>query len=83
MTTSVFFSNMAWVFLFANWVLSWNWREKFSDFRHNRPLHAILAVAAVTLLWSIGTHDLPHTLYVLQIGLPFLAIPLVAPMALR
>ena len=77
MTTSVFFSNMAWVFLFANWVLSWNWREKFSDFRHNRPLHAILAVAAVTLLWSIGTHDLPHTLYVLQIGLPFLAIPLV------
>ncbi len=77
MTTSVFFSNMAWVFLFANWVLSWNWREKFSDFRHNRPLHAILAVAGVTLIWSIGTRDLSHTLYVLQIGLPFLAIPLV------
>ena len=84
MTTSVFFTNMAWVFLFANWVFEWNpvsgltfWREKFSDFYQNRPLHLILAVAAVALFWSLGTRDLPHTLYVLQIGLPFMAIPLV------
>ena len=77
MTTSVFFTNMAWVFLFANWVFEGRWREKFADFRHNRPLHFILAVAAVALLWSIGTSDLPATLFVLQTGLPFLAIPLV------
>lgn len=77
MTTSVFFTNMAWVFLFANWVLEGRWHEKFADFRHNRPLHLVLAIAGVALLWSIGTRDLPHTLYVLQIGMPFLAIPLV------
>ena len=77
MTTSVFFTNMAWVFLFANWVFEGHWREKFADFRHNRPLHLILALASVTLLWSLGSHDLDNTLFVLQTELPMLAIPLV------
>ena len=65
MTTSVFFTNMAWVFLFVNWVFEGHWREKFADFRHNRPLHLILALASVTLLWSLGSHDLDNTLFVL------------------
>ena len=45
MTTSVFFTNLLWVLLVVNWVVEWNWREKFADFRqitrsqsHRKPL---------------------------------------------
>lgn len=77
MTTSVFFTNLAWFLLLVNWVAEWNWREKFRDFRHNYPLHAILAIAGVYLLWSIGCDNTAQTLEVLRIKMPMVAIPLV------
>lgn len=77
MTTSVFVANMAWVFLFANWVAEWNWRERFAGFRHNRLLHAVLILAAVHLLWLIGTQDMAYALNDIRKKLPLIAIPLV------
>ena len=78
MTTSVFLTNLVWFLLLANWVAEWNWREKFRDFRHQYALHAILALAGVYLLWSIGCENTGQTLEVLRIKMPLLAIPLVA-----
>lgn len=77
MTTSVFVANMAWVFLFANWVAEWNWREKFADFRHNRLLHAVIAIAAVHLIWLITTQNMAYAFNDIQKKLPLIAIPLV------
>ena len=77
MTTSVFVTNLVWVLLFANWLAEWNWREKFAGFKENRLLHAVLAMAAVHLLWMAGTENLLYGLYDLQKKLPLLGIPLV------
>lgn len=77
MTTSVFFTNLLWVLLVVNWVVEWNWKEKFSDFRHNYLLQAFLAVGAVHLLWLIGTDNIHYGLYDIQKKIPLLAIPLV------
>ncbi len=77
MTTSVFFTNLVWVLLLANWVVEWNWREKFADFRHNYLLQAFLALLVVHLVWLIGTENMEYALYDLQKKLPLFLIPLV------
>ena len=77
MTTSVFFANLAWVLLFANWVFEWNWKEKFADFRHNYLLQACLVLVAVHLLWLIGNDNVLYGLHDCRKKLPLLAIPLV------
>ena len=77
MTTSVYITNMMWVFLLLNWIVEWNWRERFTDFRHRYLLQAFLVAAAVHLLWLAGTTDLAYGLHDLQKKLPLLAIPLV------
>ncbi len=77
MTTSVFMTNLVWVLLLANWVLEWNWREKFSDFRQNHLLHAFLVLLAVHLLWLLGTDNLSYALYDMQKKLPLFLLPLV------
>lgn len=77
MTTSVFFTNLVWVLLLANWVFEWNWREKFSDFRHNYLLQAFLALLVVHILWLFGTENIHYALYDLQKKLPLFIIPLV------
>jgi len=77
MTTSVFFTNLVWVLLLANWVIEWNWHDKFADFRHNYLLQAFLALLAVHILWLFGTENIQYALYDLQKKLPLFAIPLV------
>ena len=77
MTTSVFFTNLLWVLLLANWVIEWNWREKFSNFKQNHLLQAFLVLGAVHLLWLIGTENLSYGLFDMQKKLPLIAIPLV------
>ncbi len=77
MTTSVFATNLFWVLLVANWVAEWNWKEKFSDFMHNHLLHAFLVLAAVHIVWLIGTENMSYGLFDMQKKLPLLAIPLV------
>ncbi|MBR6441314.1 MAG: hypothetical protein IKS44_04620, partial [Bacteroidales bacterium] len=77
MTTSVYFTNMVWVALFANWFVEWKWRERFAGFRQRYLLQAFLIATAVHLLWLVGTTDLAYGLYDLQKKLPLLAIPLV------
>lgn len=75
MTTSVFVSNMMWVFLLANWVAEWNWKEKFADFRHNYLLQAFLVLTAVYLTWLLGSQD--GCFSALQTQLPLFVLPLV------
>ena len=77
MTTSVYFANMAWVALFANWFLEWRWRDRLDALRRSRLLQAFLIAAGVHLLWLVGTTDLAYGLHDLQKKLPLLAIPLV------
>ena len=77
MTTSVFATNLLWVLLLANWVVEWNWKEKFSQFRQYHLLHAFLVMASVHLVWLLGTSNLSYGLFDLQKKLPLLAIPLV------
>ncbi len=77
MTTSVFATNLLWVLLLVNWVVEWNWKEKFSQFRQYHLLHAFLVMAAVHLVWLFGTSNLSYGLFDLQKKLPLLAIPLV------
>ena len=77
MTTSVFATNLLWVLLLANWVVEWNWKEKFSQFRQYHLLHAFLVMAAVHIVWLLGTSNLSYGLFDLQKKLPLLAIPLV------
>ena len=77
MTTSVFATNLFLVLLVANWVADWNWKEKFYDFRHNHLLHAFLVLAAVHIVWLIGTENMSYGLFDMQKKLPLLAIPLV------
>lgn len=77
MTTSVFMTNLVWVLLLANWIVEWNWREKFADFRHNYLLQAFLVLLAVHLIWLVGTENMAYGLYDLQKKLPLFFIPLV------
>lgn len=77
MTTSVFFTNLVWVLLVANWVAQWNWREKFADFGCNYLLQAFLALLAVHVLWLLTTDNIAYALYDLQKKLPLFCIPLV------
>lgn len=77
MTTSVFATNLVWVLLLANWVAEWNWKEKFSGFGHNHLLQAFLALAAIHLLWLVGTSNMAYALNDIQKKLPLFAIPLV------
>lgn len=78
MPSSVYFMNMAWVFLLVNWVLEWNWRKKFASFRDNTLLHAYLVlfgVAAAGLCWS---HNIDYGVDYLRRMLPLAVVPLVA-----
>ena len=77
MTTSVFMTNLVWVLLLANWVLEWNWREKFADFRHNYLLQAFLVLLGIHLVWLIGTENYIYALYDLQKKMPLFLLPLV------
>jgi len=77
MTTSVFLTNLVWVLMLANWVIEWNWRDKFADFRHNYLLQAFLALLAVHIIWLFGTENISYALYDLQKKLPLFIIPLV------
>ena len=61
----------------VNWVVEWNWKEKFADFRHNHLLQAFLVLLGVHLLWLIGTSNMDYALFDLQKKLPLFVIPLV------
>lgn len=77
MTTSVFFANMMWVLLLANWVFEWNWRDKFAAFRSQHLLQAFLVLLAVHVVWLVGTSNWGYALFDLQKKLPLFVIPLV------
>ncbi|MDY6289119.1 MAG: hypothetical protein SPM02_06675, partial [Bacteroidales bacterium] len=77
MTTSVFATNLLWVLLLANWVIEWQWAERWQALRNNRLLQAFLLLAAVHLVWLLGTENLAYGLYDLQKKLPLFVIPLV------
>ena len=77
MTTSVFAANLVWTLLLVNWVVEWNWKEKFANFRTNRLLQAFLVLLAVHLLWLFGTSNMGYAFFDLQKKLPLFIIPLV------
>ena len=77
MTTSVFAANLVWVLLSVNWLLEWNWRDKFADFRRNHLLHAVLVLAVVHLLWMLTTQNIAYGFYDIQKKLPLFILPLI------
>lgn len=64
------------VLLFANWVLEWNMKEKFS-----KPLHHLLRFALLLMgmhfLGLLYSHNLPYGINDIFKKLPLLALPLV------
>ncbi len=77
MTTSVFVTNLLWVLLSINWIMEWNWREKFADFRHNYYLHAVIVLAAVHLIWMLATENIAYGFFDIQKKLPLFILPLI------
>lgn len=77
MTTSVYVTNLVYCLLAVNWVVSWDWREKFSGFKKQYLLQAFLAFFLVHLLWMAGSENLSYGLFDIQKKLPLLALPLV------
>ena len=77
MPCSVFFTNLAWVLLLANWAAEWDWKPKWHRLRRNALLHAYLALfalAAAGLLWS---ENLEYGVDYLRRLLPWAAVPTV------
>ena len=75
--TSNFMMNLAWTLLFANWVVEWDMRRKFSNFGNNCMLHyaaALFLITAIGLVWSDSITD---GLDCLRQALPLIVIPLV------
>ena len=77
MPLSNYVMNMAWVFLFANWLFEWNMKEKFADFRSNRLLHAVLFLFALHLVGLLWSSNMAYGLDDIRKKLPLLAVPLV------
>ncbi|MDY5969912.1 MAG: O-antigen ligase family protein [Bacteroidales bacterium] len=77
MPSSVFFMNLAWVLMLANWVLEWNWREKFAHFRNNTLLHAFLALFAMAMAGLCWSQNVNYGVDYLRRMLPLAAVPLV------
>ena len=77
MTTSVFVTNLLWTLLLVNWVVEWNWKEKFANWGQNYLLHAFLVLLGVHLLWLMGTSNMDYALFDLQKKIPLFVIPLV------
>ncbi len=77
MPISNYVMNMAWVFLLANWVIEWDMKAKFADFRSNRLLHAVFALVAVHVVGMLWSTDWAYGLDDLRKKLPMLAVPLV------
>jgi hypothetical protein len=64
-------------FLLFNWIIEWNWVEKFHRFKSNRILWIFLILPLVHVLWLINTTDLNYALHDIKIKLPLLLFPLV------
>lgn len=77
MTTSTYFTNMCWVLLLLNWVLEWNWKQKFQNFRTNYLLHAFLALTAIVIAGLFWSDNLVYGTDYLRRFLPVVTIPLV------
>lgn len=77
MTTSNFLMNLAWVLLFANWVIEWDMKRKFSELSHNWLLMSFLLLLVLHLVGLIWTDNLAYGLDDIRKKLPLFAIPLV------
>lgn len=77
MTTSTFVANLAWVLLAANWVVEWNWKEKFADFKENRLLHLCLLFFLLHCIGLLYSSNLEYGLNDIRKKLPLLVVPLV------
>lgn len=77
MLVSNWLMNLVWVLLLVNWIVEWNWKEKFSDFRHNHLLHAVLVLFAMHLVGMLWTSNFHYGINDIRQKLPLLAVPLV------
>lgn len=77
MVTSVFFANMAWVFLGINWVFEGRWREKWQMAKESRLLHAFIGLYLMMLIGMLWTANTVAGWGTLQVLLPLLCVPLV------
>lgn len=76
-TVSTYVTNMAWVFLLANWVIEGNWKEKFADFKENSLLQAYLVLVTVAVAALFWSDNVSYGIDCVRHWLPLLAIPLV------
>ncbi|MDO4217658.1 MAG: O-antigen ligase family protein [Bacteroidales bacterium] len=77
MTTSNYLMNMAWVFLAANWLLEWDMRHKFANFKTNYLLQAWLVLFLLHVVGLLWSSNIAYGLDDLRKKLPLLFIPLV------
>ena len=77
MTTSTFVANLVWVLLAINWIVEWNWKEKFADFKNNRLLHLCLLFFLLHCVGLLYSDNLAYGLDDIRKKLPLLVVPLV------
>ena len=77
MVTSVFFANMAWVFLGINWVFEGRWREKWQMAKESHLLHGFVGFYLLMLIGMLWTSNIGAGWGTLQVLLPLLCVPLV------
>ena len=65
------------ILLAVNWLLEWDMRRKFQDFKTKHLLIAFLVLMGVHLVWMLGSANQDYGWYDIFKKLPLLAIPLV------
>ena len=87
MTTSNFMMNLAWVLLFANWLVEWDMKRKFAGFSRNGFLHVAILYFILHLVAMLWTDNFAYGIDDIRQKLRLIAIPLViltsAPLSKR
>lgn len=77
MPTSKFLMSAMMIFLAANWVIEWRFREKWEIAKANKVLWAFVALYVIHAVWCLFSSNWDYALDDLRKKLPLLVIPLV------
>ncbi len=74
---SVYTSSLFMILLAINWVLTWNFKQKWKGFKDNRALQVFLLLYGLHILGLLWSEDLRYGLTDVKIKLPLLLFPVV------
>ncbi len=74
---SVYTSSMFMILLAINWVLTWNFKQKWKGFKKNRALQVFLLLYGLHIVGLLWSEDLRYGLTDVKIKLPLLLFPIV------